>query len=224
MWDTIIQYLVDNSSAGIWLLIGGVVAWFVSDIIHRIKKAEEKIEKLPLPEHFLELKNEMKDIRRTMDDFIQSVKDYIRSNDERLNEMSAWIMKTDVSMIDTLKRYSPLSMTPAGKILFEQMPARKLVDDNLEYLIKEIEERDPATPYDVEEIALRVMIRNINHPMYNELKNYIYYSPETISIKDPETNKEKNVAINMNVAMRLMSIYLRDLYLEAHAGLTQSAD
>jgi hypothetical protein len=224
MWNTIIQYLVDNSSAGIWLLIGAAAAWFVSGIMHRIKKVEEKIEKLPLAEHHLELKNDMKDIRRTMDDFIQSVKDYIRSNDERMNEMSAWIMKTDTSMIDTFKRYSPLSMTPAGKILFEQMPARKLVDDNLEYLIKEIEERDPATPYDVEEIALRVMIRNINHPMYNELKNFIYYSPETISIKDPETNKEKKMTINMNVAMRLMSIYLRDLYLEAHAELTQTAD
>jgi hypothetical protein len=224
MWDTIIQYLVDNSPAGIWLLIGGAAAWFASGVMHRIKKAEEKIEKLPLPEHYLELKNEMKDVRRTMDDFIQSVKDYIRSNDERLNEMSAWIMKTDVSMIDTLKRYSPLSMTPAGEILFEQTPARKLVDDNLEYLIKEIEERNPATPYDVEEIALRVMIRNINHPMYNELKNYLYDSPETIPIKDPETNKEKNMAINMNVAMRLMSIYLRDLYLDTHAGLTQTVD
>jgi hypothetical protein len=110
-------------------------------------------------------------------------------------------------------------MTPVGKILFEQTPSKQLVDNNNEYLLSELGKENPLTAFDVEDMAFKIMLRNINHPMYNDLKIYLYNAPETISIKDPQTDEEKNIEFNMSVAMQLMSIYLRDLYLDVHPDI-----
>ena len=59
-------------------------------------------------------------------------------------------MKFDNDMIDKLaKKASPLKMTPLGEVLFEKSSAKKTIDNNIDFLIKELEDINPQTAYEV---------------------------------------------------------------------------
>jgi hypothetical protein len=151
---------------------------------------------------------------------IEDLRKLILSRENNIEELVAWVMKKDNKMINILtKKHSPLSMTAVGKILFELTPTMQLVDDNKGYFLSEIEKENPPTAFDVENTAFKVMLRNINQPMFNGLKQYLFNAPEKIPVKDPDTNEEELIAFDMNTAMQLMSIYLRDLYMDIHPDI-----
>ena len=81
-----------------------------------------------------------------------------------------------------------------------------------------LEERNPQTPLDVEDNAYNVLMQNLSNPVFNPVKNYIYYQPERVTLKD-EAGKDVTVDISFLILIRLMSIDLRDRYLELHPEL-----
>lgn len=182
------------------------------DMIGEVEKLGEKINKLPCDKHH-------EDISKSNANF-DNMNQIVLSTNEMVSEISKWVMKMDNGMIDTLaKKASPLKMTPIGEVLFEKSLSKKAIDENIDFLIKELEGIAPKTAFDVEDQAYSVLFKNIGHDLFNEVKNFIYYSPETIELIDPSDGEKEQIKISLQTLIRLMGIYLRDKYLERHTEI-----
>ena len=178
----------------------------------KLEEVSQKVENLPCEEY---RNNIIKSDAR-----FKNIEDTMTSNNSMLVEINRWIMKIDNGMIDRLsQKASPLKMTSIGEILFNQSHAKKAVDDNLDFLLSELDAYNPKTAFDVEDKAWSVLFRNIGHDMFTDIKNYIYYAPETIKITDPDSQEETEVKLSIQSIIRLMGIYLRDQYLVRHSDI-----
>lgn len=86
----------------------------------------------------------------------------------------------------------------------------------MEHLVSILENTQPKTPFDVEDNASSVLIQNIGDSMFNEIKSFLYYSPDKIEVKDPESGSDVKVMLSLHSLVKVMSIYLRDKYFERH--------
>ncbi|MDR1939059.1 MAG: hypothetical protein LBQ73_11270 [Tannerellaceae bacterium] len=220
--ESIVAYILEHPTPLGIMLLAVIATAFATVKIYKYKMKidamKEKIDVLPCAarerDHINIASNQTE-----MLGAIRDVREILLSREKKIEEVMTWVMKKDRSMIDVLMRHSPLSMTPVGRSLFEQTPSKQLVDNNNEYLLSELEKENPLTAFDVEDMAFKIMLRNINHPMYNDLKQFLYNAPEQIPVTSPQTGEEKKIAFDMNVAMQLMAIYLRDLYLDIHPDI-----
>lgn len=202
--DTILSWILEH-----WPLLGiivivAVVVWFISQYVAKVENTRKKVETLPCLSH------------KSSIDSLTAMNTTVKSINEQVTEISKWIMRFDNSMIDPLTRKcSPRIMTAVGKELFRQSGAEQVINDNADFLVSEIEKRMPTTPYDVENMALNILLENLSNPMYDPIKNYIYYQPEVISLKN-ENGEDCQIRLSLNAIIRLMGISLRDLYLAKH--------
>jgi len=167
-----------------------------------IKKLDENSNKQQLTIRKMEEKSNIQEFTlKNHDEAIVLLKD-------TTNVASAWIIKQDERMgVQFLGKRSPYSLKDAGIKLLELSGGKTAVDNNLSFFIDEIKKLNPLTAYDVEEISLRVLITNTGKSIFNSIKDFIYYSPEEIEIAG---SKYK---IGLNVVLRVMSLHLRDAYL-----------
>ncbi|OAV71206.1 hypothetical protein Barb6_01494 [Bacteroidales bacterium Barb6] len=151
---------------------------------------------------------------------IEEVKQIGESTIEMLVYIKNWVMKRDPDMIDTLaQKASPLKMTPLGELFLEVSSAKKAVDNHLDYLIGELEKTKPRKPYDVDENSASVLSENTGGEIFDDIKQYLYESPDIITLIDPESKKEQEIKLSMHLVIRLMGIYLRDKYFERHPDI-----
>lgn len=187
--------------AGMWFIINKATNSGIKE--HRLSSVENSINQLPCHDHKDKLaQNEMayKEIQKTAE-----------STNNMLTELSKWAMRLDSDMIDKLARKSsPLKMTDVGIFLFEKSTAKEAIDNNKDFLIDGIRKTAPKTEYDIEERALDFLLKNMGHEMFNSIKKFIYYSPDTIIFD--KTGEE--IKFNMQSIVKLMSIYLRDIYIK----------
>ena len=195
---------------GIYFIIKKAVKNGVNE--HRLTKVENTVEKLPCGKHHDEIADSSLKYNKINENVI--------STNEMVSEISKWVMKIDNGMIDALaKKASPLKMTAVGEELFEKSFSKKAIDGNLDFLIKELEKISPKTAFDVEDQAYSVLFKNMGHDLFNEVKNFIYYSPEIIEVTNPCDGNKSQVKISLQTLIRLMGIYLRDKYLEKHTEI-----
>lgn len=146
----------------------------------------------------------------------------VKSTNEMVAHISQWIMKLDPDMINKLaQKGSPLKMTPVGKILFEESPAKNTIVQNLDFFMQELENVNPKTEYDTEQESFNVLFKNIGHDLFNDIKQYLYYSPESIEIENTKTGGKETIKLSLNALITLMGIYLRDSYLEKHTEIVR---
>ena len=185
----------------------------------KIDKLSESISVLPCSSHEKSIshhKDTLSEIGRKLE--------RLYSMGDQLSAVSRWIMKLDPSSIDSLApKFSPRRMTKVGVSLFEMSGAKKAVNEGAETFLKQLEERKPQTPLDVEDEAYNVLMQNLSNPLFNGIKNYIYYQPEKITLKNDD-GKDIEVSISLLVLIRLMSIELRDRYLSLHPELEEKKE
>lgn len=207
--DAIISFLIENCPWVAAIIVTAVVTWIMAKYYHKIEDTRRKVAELPCEKHnsdIIESNTRYSEINKT-----------VISTNDMVSEISKWIMKFDNGMIDSLARKaSPLKMTPLGRTLFEKSLSKKTIDENIDFLIRELEKISPKTAFDVEEESYSVLFKNIGHEMFNEVKNFIYYSPETIELVNPSNNEKENVKISLQTLIKLMGIYLRDIYLNKY--------
>lgn len=210
--DPIIEYLINNAPWIVVVLVAIIATWRVSKYHTKLEEVRDKVEKLPCDRH----KDDIRDSGQRYNE-LQRI---VSSTNDMVVEINKWLMKFDNDMIDKLaKKASPLKMTPLGEVLFEKSSAKKTIDNNIDFLIKELEDINPQTAYDVEEEALSYLLRNMGNEIFTDIKQFLYYSPDTIQLKDPVSGEEKDVRLSMQSIIKLMSIYLRDLYLKKHHNI-----
>lgn len=202
--DAIISWILEHWPVLGAIVVVGVIVWFISQYVAKIEYSRKKIEALPCEAHKSSIESLV-----TMNTTVDSI-------NEQITEISKWIMHIDDRMIDQLTRKcSPRVMTAVGKQLFELSGANQVMKDNAIFLISEVEKKKPSTPYDVEDMALNVLLGNLSLPMFDPIKNYIYYQPESIVLKN-ENGEDCQIRLSLNAIIRLMGIKLRDLYLVKH--------
>ena len=117
-------------------------------------------------------------------------------------------------MIPTLApKISPRRLSEAGRMLLDVSGGKRCVDENTDLFLSELNKFRPMTPLDVEEKALTAVMQLKNNPVFNPIKNYIYYSPEIIELAG------EKVELSVFSISYVMSIYLRDIYLEIHQNI-----
>ena len=116
---------------------------------------------------------------------------------DKLTEVCSWIMRKDKAMIETLskvaRKSSPLRLTSIGETLLEKSGGKKIIDDNIDFFIDELEKMYPKIAYDVEDYSLKVLLNNTGKDIFNNIKDFIYYSPSSIAIKDQNSDKKINI-------------------------------
>ncbi len=95
------------------------------------------------------------------------------------------------------KRRSPISLTERGLKILKASGGETLVDDNFKELLKNIDALKPATAYDVQEDAKKVIDNLREDVRLNPIKDYLF--------KDGSS---------LDDAATVMSIYLRDKVLK----------
>lgn len=210
--EPIIEYLINNAPWIVVILVAIIATWRISKYHTKLEDIRNKVDKLPCEKH--------KDNIRDSEQRYNELQRIVTSTNDMVVEINKWLMKFDNDMIDKLaKKASPLKMTPLGEVLFEKSSAKKTIDNNIDFLIKELEDINPQTAYDVEEEALSYLLRNMGNEMFADIKQFLYYSPDIIQLKDPSSGEDKDVRLSMQSIIKLMSIYLRDLYLKKHSDI-----
>lgn len=171
---------------------------------------KKKQDELKCEEHRILIENHGKDLTAFTD---------IRNSIRAIEEYLMGFDKDAYSQL--LRKCSPYRLLYLGEQLLDRSGGRKCVDDNADVLVAEIEKRSPSAPLDVEDAALNVVRAFRDTPLFNDVKNFIYYSPQEIELTDEKGEKVER-SIHINLIFMLMSIYLRDKYFERHPEIDVS--
>ncbi len=214
--NAVLSFLLDNAPWLALIVIVGFVAWRLSWRLSKyhssLEETKKRINELPCTNH---------------GDALTSVSSRLGILDtigEQVQEISKWVMKFDPNAIDVLvRKHSPRVMTEIGRSLFINSGASSVLEENLDSFITKLEALNPQTPFDVEDRSLSVLLGSISDPIFNSIKNYIYYGPESVRMKD-ENGHEVEVKLSLLSIIRLMGLELRDKYLERHPEVVPRKD
>ena len=94
---------------------------------------------------------------------------------------------------------SPLELSPHGKKIVDESGFRKIFDGIKDDLVKQLEQKEPATKYDVQEKARALMDELGDYPAFKSIKTYAF-----------------NNGLDFLQILRAGSILLRDYYFSVH--------
>ena len=154
-------------------------------------------------EHMKELDEHLKELKKTnakLFEFIIEIRTFLATKFPEFGTMVA-------------AKNSPRKLTEEGIRLFNDIGGKAFLEINGAKLMAKIESEEPKTPFDVELSALGSLYAHLNDDMFNDLKRWVYYSSPRKMIID---GKEQNREITMCDVCFVVSIPLRDMYLEAH--------
>lgn len=214
--DVIMNYLIDKWPAFatiiITIVVTAVVVWFLSMLYHRFIKVEEKSNNLPCSKHD-DLYHRFVKVEEKTDSLpCDKHKDVFYEIKEELVEIRAILsIKNPKLAIAFSQKDSPRELNEAGLQLFADINGKEFLERNKEIFIKDIDNKGPKTALDVEESAIEVLYAHIDDDMFIELKNWVYNSPNRKIIIE---GIEKNYSITINDICFVLSLPLRNMYLE----------
>ncbi|MFI3263522.1 MAG: hypothetical protein R3Y26_11555 [Rikenellaceae bacterium] len=139
---------------------------------------------------------------------------------DEITSIKRWVIKKDRAMVNELiQKQSPMKITELGRKLLVISGADKILPQISDLLIEEMEKKTIKTAYDVEVEAYFVVLNNESNDAFIALKNFIYNESEYVSIENDGAVKE--VKLDFDNILRLISVDLRDIYLEKHPELLE---
>lgn len=176
------------------ILATGYVVWKFSTIFHtRFKPMEESVKKF---DEFSNCKNHYNDL--------ESLKEMVR-NIERI------LLKNDINLMDSLSiTKSPRQLSEIGIQLYNESGCKDLILGYTDYFIGKLEERNPKTALDVETESHSVLLSLSDEDKFKKIKDYLYNHP-----------KFENSDIDINTLCFVMSLELRNIYLQKHKEIIE---
>ena len=212
--DAILTFLLEKFTTIAIIAIGIFVVirlvWFVAKFYFvRYKNVENKINEIPC------------NSERRHCDSLFLISEALNSITDDIRGIKYYIIRTDDTTIDELsKKCCPFQLTDIGLVVLEDSGGMKCVDNNLSYFIDEIKNRNPKVALDVEDYALSAVSENLKEDFFNEIKNFVFHA------KCPYIKQKDNITltlkspITINNVLYVMSIYLRDKFLEKYPEYT----
>lgn len=193
MWDAILDWLAGNYPFLIVAIIIAAIVWIVARFYYtRFKKIEQDVSELPCIHHEESFKKIMEEL--------SVIRTYLVTR----NPKSASLFS---------EKMSPRRLNIAGRNLLNDIDGTSFLEEYEDDLFRMIEEKQPKTALDVEIAANEVLIENLDSDIFNRLKLWVYNSPTRKLTIDGE---ERDYAITMNDICFILSLPLRDMYLDAH--------
>lgn len=112
---------------------------------------------------------------------------------------------------------SPRELSEEGRKLFSDIGGASFLEANGAKLLDMIAKENPKTPFDVEQLSFESLFNHLNDSMFNRIKRWVYYCPVRKLMVD---GKEQNSEVTIYDVCFVLSIPLRDLYLDRHPELT----
>lgn len=126
-------------------------------------------------------------------------------------------IQTSRPNISVDQKKSPRQLNDNGVYLFREFNGSAFIENNADFLIKALEALKPKSALDVENYALSVLVANVNDDRFTPLKNWVYMAPAQPLRSDNGETEE--VVVDLNTVLSIISLKLRDLYLERHPEL-----
>lgn len=111
------------------------------------------------------------------------------------------------------QKHSPRVLNTLGLQIFNDMNGQSFLLKNKDKLFEEIDNRNPHAALDVETFAGVALAMSVNEEWFIPIKSFVYNCP---TIKTEGGNE---IDITIETACYVMSLPLRDMYLEAHPEL-----
>ncbi len=198
MWSQIWKWIAENYPFLLVIAVVAVVVWLIAKFYYtRIEKMENAIKGLPCAAR--------EQINQQILDKLTTITTYLITRDSK------------ASLIFSQKK-SPRKLNAFGEQLFKDCGGQKFLDQNSEELLAAIAAKDPCTALDVENLAIEVLISRLDSGIFNELKQWVYNSS---SLKIEVQGQEQEYAVTMNDICFVLSLPLRDMYLETHPDLAK---
>lgn len=158
--------------------------------------------------------------------FIQRV----NVHDKKLDDLSKDVddLKLDMNSVKTLLmakfkdfevvfsgKHSPRKLTEQGLKIFHDMKGEEFLKKNKSLLFAYVDKDKPKTAYDVEGLCYLACLMNVNNDAFIEIKSFLYNYP-TITLPDGKEHE-----VTMDEACSVLSLPLRDMYLEEHPEIVR---
>lgn len=135
---------------------------------------------------------------------LESLKEMVR-NIERI------LLKNDINLMDSLSiTKSPRQLSEIGIQLYNESGCKDLILGYTDYFIGKLEERNPKTALDVETESHSVLLSLSDEDKFKKIKDYLYNHP-----------KFENSDIDINTLCFVMSLELRNIYLQKHKEIIE---
>lgn len=185
-----------------------------SDKISGITTSFARLETLPCADHSNTLSGhsgKISDISSTLSG-IESKLDLLIKMIPLLGTPKESVLSNDNPSLS--QKHSPRVLNENGNTVSSLFKCREFFSGNKAWLVEELEKFKPKTALDAESLSMVVMKISSSDDRFNTLKNEIYRSP-SIPLKD-ESGNDRNYEINLEDILFIISIYLRDEYLQLH--------
>jgi hypothetical protein len=218
MLQSVTDYLVENWPGGVWLITGGVLAWFLFALKGACKRAGEKakealskLKELPCEFHQAkmegekegryELKQFVTESHATLNKDVSEVKVAITYMRDALDSIRQSLQNDQKLIINPYARkYSPMRITDKGNEMIDRVGMRQMVEGNRlsadEYMKDSLSSENP---YDIQQF----------------LMEHIIAYPEKF-IKTEDLDKLKLLAYNeglqLGAYLTVAAILIRDRY------------
>jgi hypothetical protein len=120
------------------------------------------------------------------------------------------MLKADNNLMDQLSiSKSPRQLSEAGLQLFNESGCKTLLDENQDYLMRKLEERNPLTALDVETEAHSLLLSLSDEKFFKPVKDFVYRNPKYL-----------NNDLDFNIICFVIGLELRNRYLNKHAEIS----
>lgn len=198
-----LRYIADHWPYALLVVLVAIGAWRLStqysDWRHRMKHVEGECKKVT------------DDVMPTLKNVEASTKNIAKT----INGLLIYLKGKDGAFDSSLfQSHSPMTLTTFGQEILTESGGKKFVDENLEFLIAEINKQDIKSPLDVENIAPLIININSQLDSFTPVKNFIYNRPLYKS-------GDQQTPLDVAKVAQIVGIYLRDLYFEKFPEILQ---
>ena len=192
----LIQELVKDIPNGIYCLVAAYLLWKIAQFYFvRFRDVEKKGE-------------EVSDIKKKIDDNIEPLLTKIHSTSDRI---ARYIITRDELDPAFFSAKSPVELSDLAREVLEKSSAKSFVDNDIDFLTLKIDERNPKSSLDIQQLAISVIFELVDTEAFSKIKDFIYQNP-----------KYKGENIGLLTMINIIALYLRDKYFEKHPGLKEN--
>lgn len=197
-WTSIGVWIADNYPGLLLAFIAAIITYFSTRWYYKeLKPIKNDVKHLPCSER-----------GKTLDDIkdtLTIIRTYIATLDpERASLFS--------------KKASPRKLNPTGEELLKNCKGVDFISDNKNILFGWLDAKNPKTALDLEKASFEILVENLEEDIFNPLKNWVYNSPSMKVEVDGET---KDLAVSLRDVCFVISLPLRDIYLEQHPEIIE---
>lgn len=212
-FSSALEYFFGSYPVAASLVLVGACA-MVALVSSKITKMQDAINGKPCKDH--------KDMLSKHNDTISGMRADIKTVNSKVDILLGIVNSRQsrsiiTSINDFSEKNSPRALNEYGLAVLSNSKGEQFLAENKAFFIAEIEKLAPKTALDVENLSLGVLRIHLNDDMFIPLKNWVYNAP-SMDVKGDDGSIVKK-DISMDDVLFILSLPLRDLYLELHPEL-----